>query len=610
MITTSGWLHRFGIMSRILQTCASTLVLANVATAGESPAPVKWRVIEPWHDPAGRQVFTHGGSIMSWDGMLHLRPDTPLGQYLGQFHEWGFNGIALGCDPDDNPEAFRAFCQYLKPMGISVFIRRDWHEIETGKSWPLRPSDGRPRTSPKLNPFSAEVRAYWEQRITRDYELFPEIAGYRMSGTEFYFCNGAPWMGEGPEMVGKTGRECVRAALQLVANELGKHSGTLFWETCQDDGWGQRQELWYFRDLTGEIPANAFILIKDHYWDYHPGWPLNPLDYVITRDAQGNSPYLTSIQLPGEYTGVNDFPWCHVDEIAGTMKEIVATGQQGIWVVALPLPKSPWDHPLNVVNWYAVSELMKNPLADPQALKMAWAKAEYGEAAANTVVDILTKVTEASRGIYEFDTLFSGIHSRFPSLPYLDSHLCGPIRQATRMKGMMGVALPLDMYPPEVAAQIRANPQTRLVFNQVPITARLKSEAMAQKDGAVQRMNEAIALWQALRGKLDEARYTQILAGLKGNLNDTIAFQHMMDLYMDWKLGTLTDAKIDAALAACQGLKGIAVPELLDPDPKKVTSVEPASLKTFAEELRRELRQPSLEEYWRLHPNPHVTYLP
>ena len=604
-MTPSPWLHRWGSVSRLLLACAGLLALAKPPAS----ASVRWRVIEPWLDPSGKELFTHGGSVLSWDGMLHLRPDTPLGRYLEQIREWGFNGIALYCDPDDNPEAFRTFCRYLRPRGISVFIRHSWNEIEVGRSWPILQSDPAPRTSPKLNPYNAAVRAYWKERIERDYRLFPEIGGYRMSGTEFYFDNGAPWMGEGPEMGGKSGRECVREALHMIAGELARHGGSLFWETCQDDAWGQRQELWYFRDLTGAIPANAYILIKDHYWDYHPGWPRHPLAYVLTKDARGESPYVTSIQLPGEYMGVNDFPWCQVDHIAETMRGIVATGQQGIWVVALPLPRHPWDHPLNAVNWYALSVLMKDPQADPQALERAWAKAQFGDAAAAPVVEILSKVTDAARGIFEFDGVFSAAHSRFPSLPYLDSHLCGPIRRVTRMKGMMGLALPLDMYLPEAAARIRADPGIRLVFNQVPITPRLKSEAMAQKDGAVQRMREAIDLWRGLHGRIEEARQRELLAGLAGNLNDAIAFRHMMDLYFDWKLGALTEAKIDAALAACQGLKGIAVPWLLDPAPRSVTVVEPASLKTFAEELRRELRQPALEQYWREHPNPHVTYL-
>ena len=52
---------------------------------------------------------------------------------------------------------------------------------------------------------------------------------------------------------------------------------------------------------------------------------------------------------------------------------------------------------------------------------------------------------------------------------------------------MMGLLLPLDMYAPEIAAQIRADPKTRLVFNQVPITAKLKSDVPVRQQEAVAR---------------------------------------------------------------------------------------------------------------------------
>ena len=249
-----------------------------------------------------------------------------------------------------------------------------------------------------------------------------------------------------------------------------------------------------------------------------------------------------------------------------------------------------------------LQELIRNPHADPAAVRLAWACETFGKAAATVVVRVVDKVTEAARGLYEFDALWTANHSRFPTLEYLDSHLCGPYRQTPRMKGMMGMILPLDMYSPGRAAEIRSDPQTRMVFSQYPITPELKAEAMAQKDRAVQLMREAVALWTGLEAEMEHAQHREVLEGLKANLNDTIIFRHMMHLYMDWKLGALTEEQIDRTLNACQGLKGRIVPDPLDPDPKKTTIVEPASLKTFAEQLRSDLRKPWVEAYWRKNP--------
>jgi hypothetical protein len=261
-----------------------------------------------------------------------------------------------------------------------------------------------------------------------------------------------------------------------------------------------------------------------------------------------------------------------------------------------------------MVNWYAIARYIREPNADPAQVKLDWAREEFGAKAAPVVAEIVDKVTGAARGMYEFDALWTACHSRFPTLEYLDCLLCGPYRQMKRIKGMMGLELPVDMYAPEVAAKIRANPRTRLVFNRVPITAKLKEEALAQKDGAVERMEQALALWRSLEGKIKVETYQRILAGLEGNRNDSLIFRHMMNLYMDWKLGVLTEARIDAVLETCRGLKGIVVPNPLDPHTTPgatgggIVFFEEDSLASFAEKLRRDLRNPWMEKFWEDHP--------
>ena len=561
----------------------------------------KWRVIEPWHEPDGISSFSTAGNIFTWADMLDTQPTSALGRYVEQVRDWGFNGMVIRCNPETNPEAMRNFARHLKTRGIGLFIRRNWYELEREYSWVLLGPGGL-HISRKLCPYTEETRTYWADRIARDYEMMPELAGYRTTGTDFYFNPGGPWWCDCKTCAGKTARERVRDAIRLLAGLLDAHKGTFVWDTCQDDPWGQRLEKHYFRDMTDEIPENAIVLIKRNYWDFHSRWPRHPLYDVITKDAHGQSPYATTFQQPGEYRGVHDFPWCMVDEWSDAFKDMVATGQVGIWMMALVHPDG-WDHPLNMANWYAIAQYMHNPHADPAELKLAWAKAEFGEDAAPVVVDILDKVTEAARGMYEFDALWTANHSRFPHLEYLDAHMCGPSRQLNRMMGMMGMSLPLDMYEPDEAAELRINPQTRMVFNQFPITPQLKAEAMAQKDGAVRLMEEAIDLWQGLEGKIDEQKYGKILAGLIGNLNDTIIFRHGMDIYMDWKLGVLTDEKIDAALDACRDLHGIIAPEPLDENPKVLAALgDAASLKSLAEQLRRDLHEPWVEKYWEKNP--------
>jgi len=234
----------------------------------------KWRVIELWHEPGGVSFFSHGGNILfTWADMLDPQPTSALARYVEQVRDWGFNGMTIQCDPEANPEAIGNFARHLKQHGIGLIMRRDWLELEGGCSWPGPQANAGFRVSRKLCPYKEETRSYWIDRIARDYEIMPELAGYRMSASDFYYAYGAPWMCDCTDCCGKTARERVRDAIRLLAELLGAHGGTIFWETCQDDPWGQRHEKQYFRDLTGEIPENAIVIIKRNYWDYHSRWP-------------------------------------------------------------------------------------------------------------------------------------------------------------------------------------------------------------------------------------------------------------------------------------------------------------------------------------------------
>src|SRR3990172_7036990 len=94
----------------------------------------KWRVIEPWHEPDGRTFFSHRGNIFTWGGMRDPWPGSPLGGHVAQVCEWGFNGMALYADPEQDVDAMRAFSHYLKAQGIGLIVRREWNETETGRS--------------------------------------------------------------------------------------------------------------------------------------------------------------------------------------------------------------------------------------------------------------------------------------------------------------------------------------------------------------------------------------------------------------------------------------------------------------------------------------------
>ena len=580
------------------------------AAATDQPAAgahhFPWRVIELWHTPdAPHPGWSVNGNFVTWADMTRTTPSSQLGRFITQVREWGFNTFTLAwaAVPERNPEAMRNFSAYLQDQGLRFGLARTWAETRRAEGPVASLADGEDGLTEKLCPYKPEVRAYWEQRVDRDFEMIPTLGMYRIRPA----ARAGPWMCPCRECATKAPRQRTLDALHFIAGLVEKHGRALIWEVCQDDPWLTRLEVEHYSDLTGNAPANALVLLKDNYWDFHPGWPRHPVRETIRKDANGKSPYITAIQSTGEYRGMHEFPWQMVDEWSETFRDMANTGQQGAWVTSMVHPEH-WDHPLNMVNWHAITRLMRDPFTDPGQIKREWARRSYGADAAPAVVEIVDNIAEAARGMYEFDALWTHKHCRFPWLEYLDCHVCGPYRELTRIEGMMGMDLPLDMYPPERAAEIKRNPRTRMVFNRERITPQLKAEALAQKNRAIELMEQVIRQWDGLKAMIPAEEHQRIAAGLAGNRDDTIIFRNMMDIYMDWKLGALTEEKIDAVLEASKNLRGAIVPE-----PMRVASASSAitqdsidrvaaTLAGFAAQLRRDLREPWVEQFWKQNP--------
>ena len=203
----------------------------------------KYRVIEPWHEPDGISFFSHCPNIFTLKDMRQTKPSSLLGRYVTQVRGWGFNYMSMYGTPEQDPEAWRNFSNHLRKNGIGMIVRREWYETERGHSWPPDRSDASPRKSKKLCPYSKATKEYWEKRIEGDFKMVPNLAGYRVAATEFFFINGAPWMCDCALCNSKTPRERTRDAICLIAGLLKKYNAMLFWETCQDDPWGNVMKL-------------------------------------------------------------------------------------------------------------------------------------------------------------------------------------------------------------------------------------------------------------------------------------------------------------------------------------------------------------------------------
>ena len=177
-----------------IKQAATTALLTNgiiscagekgqVEQAGTKENPFKWRVIRFWHHPKG----------LNTKEMVNITPDSPLGRVVARCRDWGINIMGTRINPEQNTEAWANFARYLKENDMGLMTYRSWSDTD---SLGLRLEAGKEisRVSKKLCPYSEETRAYWKERITKDFTLIPDLAAMRMGGTEFYIGNGAPWM--------------------------------------------------------------------------------------------------------------------------------------------------------------------------------------------------------------------------------------------------------------------------------------------------------------------------------------------------------------------------------------------------------------------------------
>ena len=565
-----------------------------------------WRVMTLWQQIDGEAICCEQPSLLVSAEMLDPKPSSNLGRFVDYIASLGFNALDLIDHRDEHTAAIVSFARYLKDRGISLFLGHSWNEFEKGgREWVAGgPIDDDHRTSPKLCPFNPQLRRYWQDVVAKEFESFPQLGGYQFTSTEYHYANGTPWMCQCQKCQPLTRQERFIVAVEFLAGLLAPHGAALLWNNHQDDPWGQFREAEVFSGLTGRLPNNAQAMFSETYWDQEPGWPSNHLfDHLQPPDA-GQAPYLVRVQLPGQYRGMAQFPCCMVDEWAKTFGQIRRLKLSGFWVQAF-LSCSELDHPLNLVNWYALSRYASDPDATAEQIMTDWASETYGPEAGPTVLEILRLSYEVSVKVFMCEGLMASHFSSLASLGYLDSHMCGPYRQAKRAKGRIGLEFPLDMYPRQRAAKIKAEPSTRLLFGSEPITPELKSRAIADKDQAIQLLDKMITLWQGLQDKVDAAVHEDLLNRLRGNHVDAKVFRAALDLYFDCKLGALTDERIDEVLASFQGLSGVVVPDPVGPPPTTRRSWEEeitTNLRSFADELRRELHKPWLEEFFEANP--------
>ncbi|MCL5070543.1 MAG: hypothetical protein M1308_06560 [Actinobacteria bacterium] len=196
----------------------------------------KWRIMELWSEPGGGVLFSNSKSILQTREMLELGTASSaygLAKFIDYIKSLGFNTLSHYGNPDNYKDAMYNFSSYLKEKNIGHICRRYWNEYRRGYSWPPDFNTVRePVISEKHCPFNPEVKKFWQERIEKDMEMMPGLAGYVIAGSEYYCIQGAPWNCNCEKCQKLTRRERLIAALELMGDLLKKYNKTLFGEAA------------------------------------------------------------------------------------------------------------------------------------------------------------------------------------------------------------------------------------------------------------------------------------------------------------------------------------------------------------------------------------------
>ena len=439
-------------------------------------------------------------------------------------------------------EPVEQFARFLDRFGVRVGLSLHYAEPDENGAYQ------------NVCPFSDAVRAQWHDFAARLAVAMPSVR------------NAIVW-GAGENAPGPHEDDCDRcralpvrdrvlAGMSLVGEALATIGGELLWPAVTDQAAYAKSETELFGDWGDELPANVRIAPCHLYWDFRPPYPPHPIWRHIGNRPGERSPYVFELALVGDTAGLNFLPCSMAHRWQEEFLKAADKNCDG-FDANLGIHPNYVDHPLNLSNWYAYGRLCWNPRLDPDDILSEWLTMEYG-AEALPFLPGLRATYPATIGALFSRSGLTQCHSYVARYSYLDTRLNGPWRIWTDYlhpgmdragENVLGLELPLDAYPEQEAAALRNDPRYQLIFNRVPLTDAYAAELMAEKRPSIAHMESVLAVWQQLEGKIDPASFAHVAGLLEANVNDVRIFVDCFGLYLDYKLGRLQGAQIEATRA-------------------------------------------------------------
>ncbi|HTY50103.1 MAG TPA: hypothetical protein VMB48_10460, partial [Steroidobacteraceae bacterium] len=518
---------------------------------------IERRVLDHWDNLDGSVERGYAGASL-WDWQkLPGYLDPRYTDYARACASVGINGSVLN---NVNADARILTPLYLqKVAALAGVLRR--YGIRTYLSVPFAAPmllGGLPSADPE----SAQVRAWWRNKVDEIYRAIPDFGGLLVKANS-----------EGQSGPADYGRTHAQGA-NMIAAALAPHGGIVMWrafvysnKVAEDRA---MQAYTEFVPLDGKFSANVLLQVKNGPIDFQPREPFHPL-----FGAMPHTSLMLEVQLTKEYLGMAT----HLVYLGPLIEEVLRSDTYmrgpGSTVARVidgslarsppagssasgPLPAgSPPGRPVtgmagvanvgadrnwtgsqfNQANWYAFGRLAWDPGADARDIAEDWVRMTFSNdpAVVAPVVDMMMGSREAAvdymmpLGLHH---IMARGHHYGPG-PWVTGgpradwtatyfHHAGPDgigfdRTATGSNAVSQYAPPLAA---EFADPARTPEKFLLWFHHLPWDYRMASgrtlwdELVLHYDHGVAAVAAMRRTWAALAGRIDAQRYAEVSAFL------------------------------------------------------------------------------------------------
>lgn len=422
------------------------------------------------------------------------------------------------------------------------------------------------------DPLDSEVRAWWRCKVENIYAEIPDFGGFLVKADSEHR--------PGPFTYNRSHTE----GANMLAEALQPFGGLLIWRcfvyNCQQD-WRDyqtdRARAAYdnFKPLDGKFLENVILQVKNGPMDFQVREPVSPLFGAMEATNQ-----FLELQITQEYTGQQKHlcylvpQWKEVLDFdtyargkGSTVKKIAAGSlfnqlYSGITGVVNVGDDDNWTgHTLAQSNLYGFGRLAWDPELSSEEITDEWVRLTFNND--QVVVETISQMLLDSWEIYENYTSPLGIgwmvnpghhygpnvdgyeYSRWGTYHRANHYGIGVDRSVQTGTGYAG------QYFKENAVKYESieicSDELLLFFHHVPYTHQLKSgKTVIQHiyDSHFTGVEQAKALkkkWEGLKNKMDENRYSNILARLSEQVEHAREWRDVINSYFYRKSGIPDD---------------------------------------------------------------------